>query len=99
GQRFRIRSGAVIALFAFKVSISSSWLTTPLHYTNAASRRIRHKHRRDYTGESSTNAALRRIGIQHRRGDMRTREEWTTGTSASTSRPINSHGPSLLGAG
>ena len=78
GQRLRIRSGVVVALFAFNVSVSSPWLKTTLHYTNAAARRI---------------------GYQHRRGDMRTREGWMTGTSTSTSQPINGPGPSPLGAG
>jgi hypothetical protein len=50
GQRLRIRSRAVVALFAFNVSVSSTWLNTTLHYTNAAARRIGHQHRRDYTG-------------------------------------------------
>jgi len=54
GKRLRIRSGAMVTLFAFNVSLSSSWLKTTLHNTNAATRRIGYQHRRDYTGESST---------------------------------------------
>jgi hypothetical protein len=97
----RSRSVAVVALFAFNVSVSSSWLNTTLDYTNSAARCIGHKHRRDYTGESSTYSEVRRIGIQHpRRGrGRRTRERWMTGTSTSTSRPINCSRPSPLGAG
>ena len=72
GQRLRIRSGAVVAIFALNVSVSLSWLNITLHYTNAAARRIGHQHSCDYTGESSIYAALRRIIIQHRRGGRRT---------------------------
>ena len=49
GQRLRIRSGAVVALFAFNVSVYSTYLNTTLYYTNAAARRLGHQHRRDYT--------------------------------------------------
>ena len=98
----RIRSGAVVALFAFNVSVSSSWLkTTPMLQRDASAISTA----ATTLAKAAPNPKLEpsvfstAAGAEVWAGQAYARRVDDRHYSTSTSPPINSPAPSSLGAG